>query len=104
MQPGSPFLRAFYALGGVAYLLMALLLGFFAIMTPMTCASGNCVAGFITAMFVWTLVAAAYALFIAVMAFVKARTNPRWLTLSLMSFPFIFWSVYWLLVKAAGVA
>lgn len=103
MEGGSRFLRVFYTLAGVAYLLTAPLLAFFALMTPMACASGNCVELYANLMFFWTAAATLYALFIAIMAFAKQRTNPRWLTVSLMTFPFVFWGVYWLLAMLAGV-
>lgn len=103
MDSGSAFLRRFYGMAGVAYVLMAPLLGLFALMTPKTCASSSCVESTVNIILVWTAWGAITALALGTLAFFKRNTNPRWLTLALMTFPFVFWLVYWLLGKAAGV-
>ena len=103
MRPGSAFLRRFYAMAGIAYLLMSPLLALFAMMTPMACAAQNCNAAYVDRMFLWTVIGAITSLTIAILAFIKRRTTPRWLTMMLMMFPFIFWLIYWLLGKAGGI-
>lgn len=103
LTPGSQFLRRFYARAGIAYLLMAPLLGVFVAKTPMRCGSASCNPSFVDMIFAWTVLGAVVSLTIGILAFVKRETTPRWLTMMLMMFPFIFWLIYWLIGKAGGI-
>ncbi|SMF62495.1 hypothetical protein [Allosphingosinicella indica] len=100
----SPLGRTFCILAGVLYLLTAPLLAFFAMMTPMACASGRCVEAYVTAMMLWTAAAALASLTIGILAIVRRRSAGRGFTVLLIGFPFVFWAVYWALADAAGVS
>lgn len=97
-----PLRRTLYISVGILYLLTAPLLAFFAMMTPMACASG-CVEDYVAAMMLWTTAAALASLAIGLLAIVRSRSAGRRFAALLASFPFAFWAVYWALANAAGV-
>lgn len=97
------FGRTFYIAAGIAYIITAPLLAFFAMMTPMACASGRCVETYVNIMFFWTAIGAVVALAFGILAFARSRRRTPRLSWMLIGFPFAFWAIYWAFGRAAGV-